>query len=563
VNCVAHDRLPIVALAPIIVATNHLRHAINAQRVRHCAALRGERVFQWHTDTQLRRTPAGYANGDQPTQQEMDHIMLHDGDIMRQLFMRGAPCVLTSNDCLPLGAANGARALLHSLVFSDEHVHSVQHSIDVAAAQGAAAGIIVDVPVPAYVNVAIEIVHRGGSDGASASRYAHFHTEVINARPHVIIPLALQRQQETLTQPPPSYESGFSRTAFGYDLAFAVTFFKVQGGTLERAIVDLQYTAHPQLTFESFLVGISRVRSAANLRVATFHVGGGSLQSTLHYLNRLQPRAAYAVWRRGFDASGTWRAELAAAARDAWNLPSAAAAASNTRRPARSASARHRSSTTATAATTGRNNANAAARTDNAPLLAAGRARSRSVAHAATHGAASTATPAATAQREAALHTRPRAPAHAIPPMPDINGDTGTFAQWYILYGETLSDILCPFLADVFQLPLHDGIAAPAPIQRPQPQRSDARIQRETQTARVREWWPSYDHDVLLFRTHYHGVHTLATVFPHATYGHVDAGLQSNIINDIVDVGFYERLYAVIHAYARAHHAPNAGTRNR
>ena len=54
---------------------------------------------------------------------------------------------------------------------------------------------------------------------------------------------------------------------FGFELAFAVTFHKIQGQTLDKIVLDLNGTGPPPMTLAALYVGISRVRRAADMRV--------------------------------------------------------------------------------------------------------------------------------------------------------------------------------------------------------------------------------------------------------------------------------------------------------
>jgi hypothetical protein len=52
----------------------------------------------------------------------------------------------------------------------------------------------------------------------------------------------------------------------GFELAFAVTYFKLQGLTLDKLILDFSSTGSPKIDISSVYVGISRVRHPSNLR---------------------------------------------------------------------------------------------------------------------------------------------------------------------------------------------------------------------------------------------------------------------------------------------------------
>lgn len=103
-------------------------------------------------------------------------------------------------------------------------------------------------------------------------------------------------------------------------MGFVVTFFKVQGKTIIKIIIDLNKRAFQPgenelsfenydlflsfiiaITFEALLVGLSRVSSGDNFRVLPLQPG-----QTWTHLTQLKPNEELRSWLSGFDSQGDW-----------------------------------------------------------------------------------------------------------------------------------------------------------------------------------------------------------------------------------------------------------------
>jgi hypothetical protein len=90
------------------------------------------------------------------------------------------------------------------------------------------------------------------------------------------------------------------------DLAFALTFHKIQGKTVDKIILDLNKrpgTRHKMnsLDFFALYVGISRVRDPENMRILPPHNGAGDL----NYIKRLKCDPRLRRWLRGYNRDKT------------------------------------------------------------------------------------------------------------------------------------------------------------------------------------------------------------------------------------------------------------------
>jgi hypothetical protein len=91
-----------------------------------------------------------------------------------------------------------------------------------------------------------------------------------------------------------------------YDMAFAITDFKLQGRTLPKLILSLPKRHElPWMTLQSFYVLISRVPCMSGLRLLQYDRLG--LDSVLTQM----PDIYLYAWERGYNNVGLWNADLA------------------------------------------------------------------------------------------------------------------------------------------------------------------------------------------------------------------------------------------------------------
>ena len=95
--------------------------------------------------------------------------------------------------------------------------------------------------------------------------------------------------------------------AHAVELAFALTFHKVQGKTVQRVILDLNLRPfNPHLSFTALLVAISRVRKSSDFRLLRAQPG-----QTFDHLLRLVPDKDLSLWLSGFrNNCGIWDPSL-------------------------------------------------------------------------------------------------------------------------------------------------------------------------------------------------------------------------------------------------------------
>ena len=91
-----------------------------------------------------------------------------------------------------------------------------------------------------------------------------------------------------------------------YDLAFALTDFKLQGRTLPKLILSVcKRHKMPWMTLQAFYVLVSRVPCMSGLRLLEYDRAG------IDSVRTLMPDKYLYAWERGYDGNGIWNEELA------------------------------------------------------------------------------------------------------------------------------------------------------------------------------------------------------------------------------------------------------------
>ena len=92
-----------------------------------------------------------------------------------------------------------------------------------------------------------------------------------------------------------------------YDMAFAITDYKLQARTLPKLILSIcKRKRMPWMSLQAFYVLISRVTSMSGLRLLQYDKLG--LQS----VGKQMPDMYLYAWERGYNPDGIWNGELAA-----------------------------------------------------------------------------------------------------------------------------------------------------------------------------------------------------------------------------------------------------------
>jgi hypothetical protein len=257
--------------ATIVVSTNATRMQINNARMIAFARESGVPVLSW-------RLPLRGAERRDPGCIALIYATFPE---LTVYFVPGAPAVITANQNVSKRVANGTRAVMHSVVFPT--------NIDVAnmkaRVRGAAAGEIILLDcVPEYVNMKLV--------GVDPLTWPANETMVPG---DVVVPLpALSTTSESMSLAKLNIRTfTVSYTESSFDPAYAVTYYKVQGLTVDYIILDLTYSI--KLNLQALFVAVSRVRRGAKMRI---------LNSPTGHLLRFKHNLQYVTWCKSLAPAG-------------------------------------------------------------------------------------------------------------------------------------------------------------------------------------------------------------------------------------------------------------------
>jgi hypothetical protein len=233
--------------APIIVTDNVTRKIINKHQLQQFARDTGQPIFAWRNEL----SPNTYKIfSDSAQKQNVDiTVFLDQYDELTFYFARGAPAMIKTNIGSDRRLSNGSGCKLHSLTFNPSATPTSQQLSTLIPGQI----FFLDTP-PLSVNL-------------------HFPDQDISTWPQgwslspttVVVPMMMLKAEEELKIH--NKELKLSYYSYNVDLAFCLTFHKVQGMTLDRIIIDLNSPALPKVTCASLYVAISRVRQGNHIRL--------------------------------------------------------------------------------------------------------------------------------------------------------------------------------------------------------------------------------------------------------------------------------------------------------
>jgi hypothetical protein len=279
---IVHDKKWLTA--PIIVTSNSERHSINFYKAKEFAISQGVPVLTW-------RKPLCGNLATRFTDEALD--MLYRSRVeLRGIFVQSAPCVLREENINPSrGLANGTAAYLHSICL--ENPNDYEDLI-----RNAQPGELVEIPVPLSVN--IEIKYKKEEEAHHIERWPN----------HLTLQPATDTQSKAVVIPVLSNSDHngvkFKNTTLHYkdhfvDLAFALTYHKVQGKTMDRIILDINHrpgsgSGMCSLDYFGLYVGISRVRESRHMRILPSHSEDG-----FQHIEKLHCNPKLRRWIEGYN----------------------------------------------------------------------------------------------------------------------------------------------------------------------------------------------------------------------------------------------------------------------
>ena len=269
---------PRFASAPIICSDNVTRHAINKLKVFERAKRLNCPVIAFRLPLSIYARNA-FTAASVRLQQTLDSLLdLHDD--LTFYFVPGAPVMCKDNTSPSFGIANGTQAVLHSLTLDPAKVNVDDVWIRI---QNTPAGKVIYLDqLPLSINITLQNAAQAFDANTSLLSHLQVIPMMLNTRSCRKIKVAGKSKLRNLT----FYD-------FGVDLAFALTYFKVQGLTLDGIILDLDTTVLPRINVAAMYVGLSRVRSGNHIRILPIK------ENSLLALNRLQFAPYLIQWLEG------------------------------------------------------------------------------------------------------------------------------------------------------------------------------------------------------------------------------------------------------------------------
>lgn len=295
---------PTWRFAPVVVCKNEVMDCINEIQIQEFAKAHDQPCYWWPitTSTAIEGRVEGVL-----VQRLKDAgkwtTMCEQETGLKGMFCVGAPCFLNENINVGRGLANGTAAHMVSLSF-DNH----QPGLEAEARQvmtAARPGQLVRLPgCPSHINVEIQGYQKppcesiANPDGTQAINVSDQsgplweHSTIIDGRAVVPVPLS-RSDQKVLTgsvELRPGVKSPIVKLSVrGHmlDIGFSVTYWKCQGKTMPKVILDLnKQPTVPRLNLMMVYVGLTRVRKGEDLRI----------------LSGQTPFAGSKGLRKGFDA---------------------------------------------------------------------------------------------------------------------------------------------------------------------------------------------------------------------------------------------------------------------
>lgn len=274
---------PAFSVAPVVCSDNLTRHAINKLRVFEFAKIHRQPVIAFRLPLSIHATSA-FTAASVRFQKPIEEL-LDEHDELTFYFVVGAPIMCKDNISPKFGIANGSLGSLHSLTLRSGDDVDLDEIWARIAATPPGEVIFLD-EVPLSVNIVLNSTPINVEPSTSLLPDKQVIPMLLSRRNARKIKVASRRNVRQLTY-----------FDFGIDLAFALTYFKVQGLTLNRVILDLDTTILPKINVAATYVGLSRVRKADHIRVLPIS------NNCRLALNRLEFKKYLVEWLKSSSSS--------------------------------------------------------------------------------------------------------------------------------------------------------------------------------------------------------------------------------------------------------------------
>jgi hypothetical protein len=289
--------------APVVVTNNYQRARINETQIQRFAHHNGAPVVRWRNAL---AQPALLTL----TEAHIEFLYTDERYCpeLHSLFTVGAPVFLVKNIATCKGLANGTAGALHSIALSPSMTEEQRNDF-LHTYSSAVPGTIIDLPVaPHTVNVRLkdledrlhELGHQWPEDETLASvllppeeRYNE------HGALKIIVPLRLGTSSDERNHLSLGGLRKVGYHVFDFELAFAMTYHKIQGRTMDNVTLNLQEGGTPRFDLSMVYVGLSRVRKSLDIRLLPLK------DSDIASLVKLPQREELADWWQTFIASGS------------------------------------------------------------------------------------------------------------------------------------------------------------------------------------------------------------------------------------------------------------------
>lgn len=284
--------------ASIVVPTNKQRFYLLPPLATHYARLKGRPVLRFRYTVR---------HASMLNEEELESLYKRYA-ALTGYFVQGAPAFITRNINPAKGLANGTPAVMHSLSWSNP-AYAAQIAVRIARAEP---GEIIDVVLPLSLNLEIPSAQVQKSQWKTAGRESLI-------KPLTVVPIKCDKSSCVRLQ----NKAYMKINEFSCEAGFVITFHKCQGRTMSKVVLDLnkQLGRGTNVTFSSLYVGLSRVRTSADLRLfpglnldrslffgpaSNNHSAFSQSDHPLNYLMQLKPNADLKSWWRGYNLQGMW-----------------------------------------------------------------------------------------------------------------------------------------------------------------------------------------------------------------------------------------------------------------
>ena len=289
---------------PFVVLSNAERQFINSEKMMEYAKLHKLPILRWKL-----RVPG----------LDLDDALYDHEPGLWGYFVEGAPIQLNVTINSSRGVANGSPALMHSLQFTSAPHGQVQLALEQS---GAYTGpLFVDIP---YTNIGNLVVRMSGADwhGVPLADLTHVLPVLPNPADGTdmtglaVIPLRdpdnrrEARSFHSIYAAQHSFRSA-KLTKYTFELAFAITDYKLQGMTLQRLIIVAGKPIPPlKHSRSSAYVQLSRVQLSNQNRLLLPDAEGRKL------LECVQQREELVIFERAYTSDGVFCVQRALDAYD-------------------------------------------------------------------------------------------------------------------------------------------------------------------------------------------------------------------------------------------------------